>query len=276
MARKYKRKLGARLYAGYTAEQLQQCLEDIHKKRLTQRQASEKYNIPRSTIVNKLKGKRLKSIGGQTIFTPEEEMGFKNYLIQLTDLGFPITEHVLRDYIQSYLEKSGRIIRKFKNNRPGMDWVKSFLGRQPELSTIFSSSMKRVQTAISKEMIDEYLINLENEAKDIPPALLGDRNATHLQADSEERHVLCPRGAKFLEQLCDNTKTLSLAGLLAGTTAGGLLPQVMWDAWRLNGSSDAQDNGWFESATFEDWFMKQMLTKLKYFDGHWESLFRTS
>lgn len=43
MPRKYKKPLGARPYANYSTESLEECLQEIRTKQLTQRAAEKKY-----------------------------------------------------------------------------------------------------------------------------------------------------------------------------------------------------------------------------------------
>lgn len=50
-----RRKVGGRPYRPYSDRCMDLCLEDINKKLLTQREAAEKYKIPRSSIILKLK-----------------------------------------------------------------------------------------------------------------------------------------------------------------------------------------------------------------------------
>jgi len=57
MARKYKSTVGSRKHAAYSSETLEKALKAITTGALTQRQAAAvSYNIPRSTLKNKLKG----------------------------------------------------------------------------------------------------------------------------------------------------------------------------------------------------------------------------
>ena len=78
MARKYKSTVGSRKYAAYSSETLEKALMAIRTGALTQRQAAVSYNIPRSTLKNKLKGAHPNKFGGPTIFSAEEENVFKS------------------------------------------------------------------------------------------------------------------------------------------------------------------------------------------------------
>ncbi|CAH1989512.1 unnamed protein product [Acanthoscelides obtectus] len=51
-------KIGGRPYTAYSTDAMERCLHDVTNHILTQREASEKYKIPRSTIILKLKAHR--------------------------------------------------------------------------------------------------------------------------------------------------------------------------------------------------------------------------
>lgn len=56
---------GTRSYQNYKPEVLEACLRAIKSKQKSQRKAAKHYNIPRSTIENKLKKQHGKGIGRQ-------------------------------------------------------------------------------------------------------------------------------------------------------------------------------------------------------------------
>ncbi|KAG8295049.1 hypothetical protein J6590_089128 [Homalodisca vitripennis] len=91
MVRAYKRKLGARCYADYSPEQLEEYLQTIRDGLYTHRRAAEHFNIPRRRILNKLT-----KVGKPTIFSRDEEESFLSYIETLSDFGFPITTEDLR------------------------------------------------------------------------------------------------------------------------------------------------------------------------------------
>src|SRR6218665_2245445 len=57
MPRLYKRILGSRNYVTYSNDTLEECVTAVTSGRLSKRAAALKYNIPISTLKNKLKGK---------------------------------------------------------------------------------------------------------------------------------------------------------------------------------------------------------------------------
>ena len=114
MARTYKKTHGSRNYRAYTDSSLQAALNDIRHKGLPQRVAAVRYNIPRSTLKNKLKGAHNKAVGGQTVFTPEEKL-FEHTIV-MSNFGFPVDTFDLRMIVKSYIDRRGLAIRQFQNN----------------------------------------------------------------------------------------------------------------------------------------------------------------
>lgn len=76
MPSKYKKRPGSRRYVDYSKETLTECFMMIRSKKLSQRVAAQQYNIPRSTINNKLKNAHPQKPGHPTTYTEEEERSF--------------------------------------------------------------------------------------------------------------------------------------------------------------------------------------------------------
>jgi len=111
----------------YSEEKLENALNDIRARNITQRQASVKYGIPRSTLKYKLKGAHGGKPGGPTVFTQQEEEMFQAYVTTASSYGFPVDTIDLRFIVKAYADRKGIRIRQFRNNMPGKDWIKSFI-----------------------------------------------------------------------------------------------------------------------------------------------------
>ena len=70
---------------------------------MTQKQADKAFNIPRSTIINKLKGTHQNRIGRPAALTIEEENIILNRVQLMCEYGFPATTHDMQHYIQAYI-----------------------------------------------------------------------------------------------------------------------------------------------------------------------------
>jgi len=277
MARKYKRTLGSRQYVSYSSEKLEKALLDIRSGKLTQRQASVSYNIPRSTLKNKLKGAHPNKYGGPTVFSSEEEDIFKSYVVTASAFGFPVDIFDLRCIVKGYADKKGIHIRQFVNNLPGTDWVASFLKRHKDLSVRFASNIKRKRAEVDTSVIEEYFRNLESELEGVPPQNIWNYDETNLSDDPGQKKVVTKRGCKYPERVINSTKA-AVSLMFCGNAAGEVLPpyvvykaESLWSTWMEHGPPHTRYNrsksGWFDSTCFEDWFMSMLLPRLKKTEG---------
>jgi DDE superfamily endonuclease/helix-turn-helix, Psq domain len=277
MVRAYKRKLGSRHYGDYSQEKLEECLQSIRNGTLTQRKAALHYNIPRRTINYKLKGIHLKLPGKQPVFCREEEETFVSYIEALSDYGFPLTNQDLIFVITSYLNKIDRSIKQFTNNVPGKDWIKSFLLRYPRLKERFASNIKRSRAAVDERTVREYITNLKDVVKDVPVENIWNLDETNLSDDPGKRRVICRRGTKYPEKVCNFSKS-STSVMMCGNAAGELLaPFVvykstqLWNTWMEGGPRHCRyqstKSGWFDGVAFNEWFESLMLPRLKKLEG---------
>lgn len=278
MPRTYKRKPASRKYADYTSEQLNECLERIRNGDITHRQGESQYNIPRKTIYNKLKGKQQKSPGKPQVFSCEEELSFVNCIKKCAEFGFPLDSFEVRMIAKSYLDSKGRRVKIFKNNVPGSEWVNSFLKRHPALTGArFAANIKRSRAAINKEILTEYIDNLKEVTEGVPPQNIWNYDESNLTDDPGKKRVIIKRGSKYPERIMNSTKT-SISVMFCGSAAGESLPPFvvyksinMWDTWAQNGPLGARyansKSGWFEAASFNEWFETLLLPRLRKLPG---------
>lgn len=86
------------------------------------------------------------------------------------DWGYPIEPVTLRLLIKEFLDRQGKVVRTFKNNLPGRDFVYRFLKRHSKsLSARMCQNIKRARAAVNPDTVNAYFNELERELKDIPP-----------------------------------------------------------------------------------------------------------
>lgn len=276
MVRVHKKKLGGRTYRDYPDGKLEECLEAIKSKRMTQRQAAEFYKIPRSTLKYKLSGAHSKNCGRSPVLSEEEEKAFEEHIVKLGEFGFPVVEMDVRMAVKYYLDKKGAIVKIFKSNLPGYEWMKSFLKRHPSLTCRFSTNIKKNRAAVSEDTICEYMDNLKVSIDGIPPERVYNYDETCLSDDPGKKKVVCKRGSKYIESIANYSKS-STSVMFCGSAAGELLPpytvykaEHMWSTWVENGPEGARYNrsksGWFDSICFEDWFASLFLPCIRRFN----------
>lgn len=276
MPRVYKRVPGSRKYADYSKEDLQICLDAVRNGEMTQRKAEEHFHIPRRTIVNKLKGEG-KRPGYPQVFSDEEESHFVKCIMQFSNHGFPLDQLDLRMIVRSYLMRTGRIVNRFVNNIPGIEWVRSFLRRHPELTRRFAANIKRVRASVNAEVLKEYISRLGKTVEGVPAANIWNFDESNLTDNPGQKKVIVKKGTKYPERICNSSKS-SISLMFCGSATGELLPTYvvyraahLWNTWTENGPKGCRysvtQSGWFESSTFEDWFQSVLLPRLKRLDG---------
>lgn len=274
MVRLYKRKLGSRCYKNYTEETLSVALSDIRSKKLSLREASEKYKIHKNTLWLKTKGRHEKNVGRQKVFSETEEEKFVNHAIAMSIYGFPITSFDLRCIVKSYLDRCGRKVACFRNNFPGPDWAKSFMKRHDQILTQrIAKNISHSRAATDEAIVNDFFDHLEKEIEGIPSCNIWNYDETNLVDDPGSKKVLTKRGTKYPETIRNASKACTSI-MFCGNAEGQLAPlyvnyksEKLWSTWTENGPTGARYNrtksGWFDHQSFEDWFTSLLLPILK-------------
>ncbi|KAJ8971218.1 hypothetical protein NQ314_000820 [Rhamnusium bicolor] len=84
--------------------------------------AARTHNIAYGTLHNRFHGCRIKTTGGQTVLTANEEEAILSSILKCSDWGFPLIPQDVRMFVKIYLDKTGRVIHRFSDNLPGSDW----------------------------------------------------------------------------------------------------------------------------------------------------------
>lgn len=272
MVRNYKRKTGAG--PKYSDEAMLKAIMEVDKG-VSQRMAARKYKVSQTTLRRRYHGivKSPGKIGRKTALLRNEEFAIANNLASLGDFGLAFDSQELRTFIKYYLDKHGRHIPEFKDNRPGVDWVYSFLKRHKNLlSSRICQNISRKRAAVTEQEVVAYFERLENSLRGVPPQNIINYDETNITDDPKGKLQIFRRGTKHAERIMNTTKS-STSIMFAITAAGdNLSPYVVYKAERLQqlwiegGPIDVVYNrtssGWFDSDCFVDWFNK---VAVKYF-----------
>ena len=140
----------------YSLLSLQRALDAV-KKGASVRQASTRFGIPKTTLLSKTKNTYSDKLGRPTALYESEESILAEGLVLCGHWGFPMTIEDVCDLVQKYLKESNKVVKQFKNNRPGRDWSSNFLKRHPELTKRLCENIKRNRAQVSAKLIEEYL-----------------------------------------------------------------------------------------------------------------------
>lgn len=277
MPRIYVKKLGPRGKCNYDKAYVQRAVAAVRKGSMSMRKASEHYGVPFSTIQRRFHGHHPLKYGRQPVFTENQELRIRDSLEVCAKWGFPLKSTDIRGIVQQYLNKLGVVERRFKHNLPGLDWFKSFMKRNRDLTIKLAENTKRVRAALSYEVIQEYFENLGRTIKDIPPSNIVNYDETNFVDDPGSVKVVTRRGAKHTHRTIDSSKS-STTVMFAIAADGTLLPPYTvykakhsYEGWTEGGIENARYNrsssGWFDSELFEDWFRTIILPFFRKLNG---------
>lgn len=290
MVRTYKKTPGTRNYKNYSEDALEEALEKVTNDEMTIHAASVQYNIPFGTLYNKYKGLHGKTPGGQPVFSHQEEISILRAAATCADWGFPLTLLDLRYFAKGYLDKQGKIVERFSNNLPGVEWAVSILKRHKNsYGQRLTTNIKRSRATVGRGSLNKYFDNLEIEIKEVPPSHIFNYDETNMADDPGNKRCVYRRGVKHPEKIMNSSKS-STTVMICGSADGTLLPPYviyksthLYDTWKergIVGSPCCEDaccsrgsrynrtsSGWIDAPTFRDWFLTCFLPHAKRLDG---------
>ena len=109
-----------------------QAMEAVRSGKMGQNQAAKTYDVPRTTLKDRLSGrvKHGKKSGPEPYLTTEEEAELAEFLKQCARMGHGKTKKELFSIVQRSLIKKGRSLEHFN----GDGWWNRFTQRHPKLS----------------------------------------------------------------------------------------------------------------------------------------------
>lgn len=273
MPRKYLKRLGSRPYQNYDKANLKKAVQERLERGTSYRALEEKYGIARNTINTHVRNRNEKKPGGQLAVSLLEEQKLVQSLMCVADWGFPLEPMDVRILVKQYYDKLGVTIKKFKNNLPGPDWVKSFLLRHKNnLAVRLSENIKRARAAVDRDAINRYFTELAVSLQDVPDSHIVNYDETNFTDDPGRQRVVIRRTSKHADRVLDSSKSATSV-MFAISGSGVMLPpfivfksEHLYQNWVKDGPPGTRygntKSGWFDSNQFEEWFLT---IALKYF-----------
>nr|XP_047140763.1 uncharacterized protein LOC105843445 [Hydra vulgaris] len=234
MVRNYKPKR----QINYNAEIFQAALQTIIDGE-TISTAAKQFNIPRTTLIDKLRGKhQTHSIGGKTIFFKNQEETLVQRLLYMADRGFPLTIMWLRSAAYFYakslcrrhlLQKS---IPKSWHNKclASRDWFRSFRKRHTQLTLRIPEGLSRARAeAFNENRVQTFFNDLQPfyEQLDIKnyPNLIYNCDETGLSSvPNVSVKVIALKGSHEVQKLTIGERGTLTTYLATVNAAGDSLP----------------------------------------------------
>lgn len=277
MVRTYRKADRSRKYTILSGIDGKECLEKVRAGKMSPTYAAKQLNCSRQTIYNKLRESHHRTPGHQKVFTDAEEASFSDHLCVLSEWGFPVGTDDLREVVRVYLAKQNRQVPTFVNNKPSRDWVARFLRDHQELSKRFAQNIKLSRAGVTRESVEEYMVNLKDSLEEVPASNIFNYDETNLSDDPGKKLAICKRGLKYFENVRNFSKSATSV-MFCGSATGQLLPpyvvfkaEHLWDSWTRNGPPGTRYNrsasGWFDEKIFEDWFKTLFLPATRHLKG---------
>jgi len=212
--------------------------------------------------------------GAKTILNEEEEQELVNWILKLSQCGFPVTKNQLLDSVQNFVKKTNKE-NPFTDGRPSRHWYNAFLKRHPELS-------QRMSQNLTKSYLNsKNLLNIESTR------IFNVDESSFLLSPKVDK-IIVKKGSKNVYNTCNSDKECYTA-LIGGSAAGTLLPpMIIYNYERIpkaivsNFPSEfvigKSESGWMTSDVFYSyvvnhfytWCVKEKITFpiILYVDGH--------
>lgn len=135
----------------YAPETMDTALKLIKNDGVSVRSVSKMFNIPRSTLQDKLlsRYKGTGNYGAPTVLSLEEEEKIVDWIVYLGELGFPVTKVQLIETVTKLISNLSRP-NPFQDGIPGRHWYAGFLKRHPKISKRVPQSLTTSRAAITE------------------------------------------------------------------------------------------------------------------------------
>ena len=248
----------------------------IVEKKISITKAAKESGISYGTLWNKINKQHQKDTGGQRRLTDESEAAFVRTLDTMAMWKVPLTAFDLRCVVKGYLDRQGVVDARFRNNLPGPDWVKGFVGRH-NLTTRCADNVKPVRAEIRAPEIQAYFDNLAESTAGIPPSNIFNYDETNFTDNPGVLKVVVRRGVKRVERSVQHSKS-AVSVMFCGSASGTFLPPMVvykakhvYEEWMRGGTPraiyDCSPSGWFDARTFTRWFTDVFLPNTSHLVG---------
>ena len=262
-------------------------LHDLKYGKISFRQASAKYGIPKSTLNDYATGKIQVGWrpGPQPVLTRDEQKQLVEWAVEMAKIGYGQTRRQICEMVKKILEKDHRP-NPFIENKPGKDWWYAFLQQNPEITLRAVSALELPRaSACTDETLLKWYIEFEQflllHDLDGKPDCIWNCDETGFPLYPKSGNVLAPRGTKTVYRKC-SAKMEEITTLVAISASGGIIPPFhifSGERFSYNPLEGAyfgrSPNGWITTELFYGWVANHFATQIGprrpvvlLFDGH--------
>lgn len=210
----------------YKELDLQKAIGEVASGEITFGKASRKYGIPKTTLIQRVKGSTSGTHGNVPNLTKDVEEKLVEWVLLHAKMGDPRTRDQLVHAAADLAEKV-QGCRPFKNKLPSSPWVKLFVERHPQVSFRTPSAVTRASANVTRADVTGFIRNfrgwLQNNGLEHmmnEPSAFGNLDETAFALNSSPRTVLAAKGGKNVYRV-ENAKSKESATHLFTFLADG-------------------------------------------------------
>ncbi|XP_050563121.1 jerky protein homolog-like [Spodoptera frugiperda] len=254
----------------YSPEDVENAIEKILSQALSIKAASQTYKVPVTTLKFKLralKPKRKTPLLKMAV-TNEEDFTFKKHLLQVHEMGIPVTFHDIIAVVKAYLTEADKGITCYRSNSPGSFWCKQFMQRYPEVKEIIAANQHNTKGRIvpnTPRTINNFFNRFEDElySNYVTPDNIYTMDECGFGIDPKKKNLLFRRSSRHpdLDKLCG---TSNYSVVFCGNAIGELIDPFFIFKESVPAPSEhphysASTSGWIDTSVFDDWLEKHFV-----------------
>ena len=141
-------------------DSMSQAIFAVRDKKLSIRAAAAKYQVHRSTLCDRVKGKQIAQRGGVQTLTAGEEQILVTWIKQMVKQHLPITKTIVLETVRKLLgkEKKQNIKRESLRNDSSVSkgWWRGFLSRHCDVVNRVPEAISSSRSSVSKKLIRQW------------------------------------------------------------------------------------------------------------------------
>ena len=242
-------------------------------------QIKDKFGVSSTTTLFRayqaaLKGEKPKKLGGQCVFSAEQEEVFVKHFMLCAEACWPLSVSEIQDYVQAFCKNENYPCPRWEANekRPGKDWVTGFLRRHPELKNRRVTAMSNAKAyGLSMEGLQDFfelmrdVLDPDGEHYCWPKDILN-YDETALVNDMGPREWKVTKRSDVSPRDVRDTQKGGTSCMFTVSGSGDVLPPYVCSK-KQEIKEEGQKKypaavfghsktGWFTMAVFDDWFEK--------------------
>lgn len=242
----------------------------VIEKQMSVRRAAETFNVPKSTLSDRVTGKaKFGSHSGPARYlSDEEEEQLVRFLLGAASMGYARTKKEVLAIVEELVASKGKSVHVSNG------WWESFKSRHPSLSLRSAEKLSYSRfVATDPTIIANYFDLLQQTLEEYDlfdsPAQIWNCDETGLPLDHKPPHVIAIKGQKHPRTVTTGNKK-QITVLACTSAAGRCIPPLV--IFRRKALNDAliegevpntmyglSNRGWIDAELFHDWFKHHFL-----------------